>query len=357
MKGMIKMEDQVIEQSAVNPDMNSSESVSAAPESQENSSSSTEETSFDAKEFSTLDENDQLSYLKNAGILGDEPATKNVNNEVAEPNRGEAEAEQAKEHSANDPQQEEVLDVVIDGKTVKMSKNELIAGYQRQADYTRKTQELAAERRKYDALIAQAQQTEQPTSKPTNTAEAVQMGYESAVKMAAKQLNINPEDFNQFDSMHQYALQQAILTQNAQKQAVEHRNSYASSLIDQARQDPMCDSVMSNLDTAIGQMYANPQTTEAAKFLSAAKDRFFSGNASMEDIQAIEGLYNHVRSCIINQSASNKTAQAVKPAEPPATEAPGAGNAAPKVRMDKRTLRSKHGDDQFAYLKKLGVFN
>ena len=353
------MEDQVIEQSAVNPDMNSSESpetsVSAAPESQENSSNSAEETSFDAKEFSTMDENDQLSYLKNAGILGDEPATKNANNEVAEANRGEADAEQANEHSAEGSQQEELLDVVVDGKTVKMSKSELIAGYQRQADYTRKTQELAAERRKYDALIAQAQQTEQPTSKPTNTAEAVQQGYESAVKMAAKKLGIDPEDFNQFDSMHQYALQQAILTQNAQKQAVEHRNSYASSLIDQARQDPMCDSVMSNLDTAIGQMYCNPQTTEAAKFLSGAKDRFFSGQASMEDIQAMEGLYNHVRSCIINQSAATKT---TKPAaEPPATEAPGAGNAAPKVRMDKRTLRSKHGDDQFAYLKRLGVFN
>ena len=356
------MEDQVIEQSAVNPDMNSSESpetsVSAAPESQENSSSSTEETSFDAKSLGSMDENDQFEALKAAGVLGDEPATKNVeSNKVAEPNRGEAATEQASEHSVSDPQQEETLDVTIDGKTVKMSRSELIAGYQRQADYTRKTQELAAERRKYDALIAQAQaqQTEQPTSKPTNTAEAVQQGYESAVKMAAKKLGIDPEDFNQFDSVHQYALQQAILTQNAQKQAVEHRNSYASSLIDQARQDPMCDSVMSNLDTAIGQMYCNPQTTEAAKFLSGAKDRFFNGEASMEDIQAMEGLYNHVRSCIINQSAATKT---TKPAaEPPATEGPGAGNAAPKVRMDKRTLRSKHGDDQFAYLKRLGVFN
>lgn len=355
------MEDQVIEQSAVNPDMNSPESpetsVSAAPESQENGSNSAEETSFDAKSLGSMDENDQFEALKAAGVLGDESATKNANNEVAEANRGEAGAEQANEHSAEGSQQEELLDVVVDGKTVKMSKSELIAGYQRQADYTRKTQELAAERRKYDALIAQAQaqQTEQPTSKPTNTAEAVQQGYESAVKMAAKKLGIDPEDFNQFDSMHQYALQQAILTQNAQKQAVEHRNSYASSLIDQARQDPMCDSVMSNLDTAIGQMYCNPQTTEAAKFLSGAKDRFFAGQASMEDIQAMEGLYNHVRSCIINQSAATKT---TKPAaEPPATEGPGAGNAAPKVRMDKRTLRSKHGDDQFAYLKKLGVFN
>lgn len=355
------MEDQVIEQSAVNPDMNSSESpetsVSAAPESQENGSNSAEETSFDAKSLGSMDENDQFEALKAAGVLGDEPATKNANNEVAEANRGEADAEQANEHSAEGSQQEELLDVVVDGKTIKMSKSELIAGYQRQADYTRKTQELAAERRRYDALIAQAQaqQTEQPTSKPTNTAEAVQQGYESAVKMAAKKLGIDPEDFNQFDSVHQYALQQAILTQNAQKQAVEHRNSYASSLIDQARQDPMCDSVMSNLDTAIGQMYCNPQTTEAAKFLSGAKDRFFAGQASMEDIQAIEGLYNHVRSCIINQSAATKT---TKPAaEPPATEGPGAGNAAPKVRMDKRTLRSKHGDDQFAYLKRLGVFN
>lgn len=354
------MEDQVIEQSAVE-NMNSPESpevsASAAPESQETSSSA-EETSFDAKNLGSLDENDQFEALKAAGILGEDPATKKANNEVAEPDRGEAEAEQAKEHSVSDPQQDEVLDVVIDGKTVKMSKQELVNGYTRQADYTRKTQELAEERRRYDALIAQAQaqqaKTEQPTSKPTNTAEAVQQGYESAVKMAAKQLGIAPEDFNQFDSMHQYALQQAILTQNAQKQAVEHRNSYATSLIDQARQDPLCDSVMSNLDVAIGQMYCNPSMTEAAKFLSGAKDRFFNGEASMEDIQGIEGLYNHVRSCIVNQSA--KPAPTVKK-EPPVTENPGAGNAAPKSRMDKRKLRSLHGDDQFAYLKKMGVFN
>lgn len=349
------MEDQVIEQSAVENTTDSPESVTA-PESQETSSTSVTETSFDAKNLGSLDENDQFEALKAAGILGEDPATKNVNNEVAEPDRGEAEAEQAKEHSANDPQQDEVLDVVIDGKTVKMSKQELVNGYTRQADYTRKTQELAEERRRYDALIAQAQaqqtQTEQP--KPVSKAEKVQQGYEAAVKMAADSLGIPVEDFNHFDGTHQYALQQAILTQQAQKQALEHRNSYATGLIDQARQDPLCDSVMSNLDVAIGQMYANAQTTEAAKFLSGAKDRFFAGQASMEDIQAIEGLYNHVRSCIVNQSA--KPAPTVKK-EPPVTENPGTGNAAPKPRMDKRKLRSLHGDDQFAYLKKMGVFN
>jgi hypothetical protein len=111
---------------------------------------------------------------------------------------------------------------------------------------------------------------------------------------------------------------------------------------------------MSNLDVAIGQMYANPSMTEAAKYLSGAKDRFFAGQASLEDIQALEGLYNHVRSCIINQSAKPAPAPTK---EPPATEAPGTGNSAPKPRMDKRKLRSLHGDDQFAYLKKLGVFN
>ena len=49
--------------------------------------------------------------------------------------------------------------VTIDGEQMDVSQSELINGYQRQADYTRKTQELATERERLaqgEAIVARA---------------------------------------------------------------------------------------------------------------------------------------------------------------------------------------------------------
>lgn len=60
----------------------------------------------------------------------------------------------------------ELFEVVIDGQTQKVNREELVAGYQRQADYTRKTQELAAQRQQAEQYLQQnhqylTQQTQQ----------------------------------------------------------------------------------------------------------------------------------------------------------------------------------------------------
>ena len=49
----------------------------------------------------------------------------------------------------------DVYAVKVDGKDVEVSLNELLAGYSRQSDYTRKTQELATERKSLEEAAEQ----------------------------------------------------------------------------------------------------------------------------------------------------------------------------------------------------------
>jgi len=53
--------------------------------------------------------------------------------------------------------------VKVDGQTTEVSEDELVNGYQRQADYTRKTQELAAERTQSTAILEALQNDPQGT--------------------------------------------------------------------------------------------------------------------------------------------------------------------------------------------------
>lgn len=62
--------------------------------------------------------------------------------------------ETAESEDTDEPEQTRKFTVKIDGKTVEVDETELVQGYQRQADYTRKTQELAAQRQ---AAQAEAQ--------------------------------------------------------------------------------------------------------------------------------------------------------------------------------------------------------
>lgn len=58
----------------------------------------------------------------------------------------EDDAEPADDEDTDEPTQTRKFTVKIDGKSVEVDESELVQGYQRKADYTRKTQELAAQR-------------------------------------------------------------------------------------------------------------------------------------------------------------------------------------------------------------------
>jgi hypothetical protein len=73
----------------------------------------------------------------------------------------DAEAEEADDEEAEDedPRLEETYQVKVDGEMVEVSLKEALAGYQRQADYTRKAQALASEREELVAAQSEFSET------------------------------------------------------------------------------------------------------------------------------------------------------------------------------------------------------
>ncbi len=77
-----------------------------------------------------------------------EESTEETQDEPLEEEEGELEEESEEEPESEEEEEEveEVYAVKVDGQEMEVSLDELIKGYSRQSDYTRKTQELASER-------------------------------------------------------------------------------------------------------------------------------------------------------------------------------------------------------------------
>lgn len=101
------------------------------------------------------------------GLLSAEDGTQEPEKKEAEESteaepESEAEgepAEESEESEEAEPEEESEAEpsytVKIDGKDAKVPLKELLSGYQRQSDYTRKTQQLAEERRELDSIKAE----------------------------------------------------------------------------------------------------------------------------------------------------------------------------------------------------------
>lgn len=97
----------------------------------------------------------------------DEPAEESVEEETVEvepteeeENQEETEVEEDSDEEQTEETEEEtdeseIFVVIVDGEEVEIKEDELLSGYQRQKDYTRKTQELATERSKVNSYVEQ----------------------------------------------------------------------------------------------------------------------------------------------------------------------------------------------------------
>jgi len=106
-------------------------------------------------------------------VSEDEPeaSESRVVDEAQEETEDEAEEEEDSEESPEEEESEDesetetVYTVRVDGKDVEVTEDELLKGYSRQADYTKKTQELAEYRKEMDNALAyyqnEIQQTQQ----------------------------------------------------------------------------------------------------------------------------------------------------------------------------------------------------
>ena len=118
----------------------------------------------------------------------DEPLEEDVLEEEAEE---ESEEESEEEEFDEDEQEEveEVYSVKVDGEEIEVNLDELIKGYSRQSDYTRKTQELASERNQMAEL-------QQQWANEISQAQAERQQYISALGQVIQ---------NQMAGLEQYA--------------------------------------------------------------------------------------------------------------------------------------------------------
>lgn len=80
--------------------------------------------------------------------------------DAADDSEEESSDDEAEEKADDDKPEETVITLEIEGQEVKFTKEELKSGVLRQADYTRKTQALAEERKQFQSVVEQATEQE-----------------------------------------------------------------------------------------------------------------------------------------------------------------------------------------------------
>jgi hypothetical protein len=87
----------------------------------------------------------------------EEPTEDNIPVEDVEEVEVAEEATDDAEQDINESSEEPAYTVKVDGSEMEVTLDELLRGYQREADYTRKTSELSLEKSKYNDLMQQSQ--------------------------------------------------------------------------------------------------------------------------------------------------------------------------------------------------------
>ena len=204
-----------------------------------------EEESGDKPEF-VLDENGELQWNTDEfDHLGKEDS------EEEQPNYEEAEEE-------NQEPEEQEYKVKVDGQEIEVTQEELLRGYMRQSDYTRKTQQLASDRQRYEQLYEQNymqqqhQQEYQPEPQQTYT-ESEKGLNDIAKKMAAQSLGLESEDdLSELDFDHITAVVEAKQDLLNQRNYMMARQHNIDNLEAQLRsEEPKYDEIMANINDAM----------------------------------------------------------------------------------------------------------
>jgi len=161
------------------------------------------------------------------------------NTEEEAPEEGQAEEEVEEEVSAESEESEEELEIVaeedlkytikVDGEELEVGIDELKSGYQRQADYTRKSQALAEQRKETENIQSERMQLEQER----------QM-YANGLQMLQEQQTAKLQDFDKVDweTMKEEDPYQYMLKKDEYRDAQERVNNAAQqqALIQQEQQ-------------------------------------------------------------------------------------------------------------------------
>lgn len=293
------------------------------------------------------------------------------------------EPEPAQEPPQPTPQpQPDMQTVRVDGQDVQVSMDEMRNGYMRQADYTRKTQELAQQRQQLEqqrqmlmqqmannpqSPMNQPQQPQMTPEQQQQKAVADQRAYLDKVDAYCKDRvkQLFGEDFDEYNSKHMAAyvnevgnvkaatLQRVneMKQQEAEKVAVNKR---LEAVANKYRQDP-------NFD-AINQLALSSLQDLPYKMYVEVQDALKTGNAQVLDnyMQAVSNIYYNRGNQ--PQQAPQPTPQPAQPqVRPPYVEPTNNRGTMPQAQrtMDYAALGRMTNDQQAAYVsrfaKELGV--
>ena len=163
---------------------------------------------------------------------------------------------QSEEEETQPEQQEEPkYTVKINGEDVEVTQEELLRGYMRQSDYTRKTQALADERQRYEQYMRQPINPH-PATNPTTTQEQAENLNAIAKRIAASNLGLeSPDDLSELDFDHITAVveaKQALLNQRNQMMS---RERSINNLEAQLRsEEPEYDRIMQGLQERVAEL-------------------------------------------------------------------------------------------------------
>lgn len=153
-----------------------------------------------------------------------------------EPNTPESDDSKSVQSAPTEP---ETYVVKVNGEEQEVSLDELLHGYMRNQDYTRKTQQLADERRQMQMYTpqpqvqpqAQTQQPQEPTpSEPQFTQKTY---YEKLAEYAKAEVeNTFGEEFDEYNTMHQAAFADSIATVKAQVWQQQQEEAQRQAVVD-----------------------------------------------------------------------------------------------------------------------------
>lgn len=204
----------------------------------------------DEPEFS-LDKDGNLQWK----LDDDEPKEGSTEQVPTEPAKEEQPTQT--ESKPNEPEEDEVYKVKVDGNEVEVTREELLKGYMRQSDYTRKTQSLAEERKRLENPVQPPQYTQpQNQQQPPVQRQSGPNLNEMAKSIAARNLGLaSVDDLSELDFDHVSAVMDARNELRNQAYSMQRRQNAINNLETQLRaDDPSYDTIMSTAKEKMEQL-------------------------------------------------------------------------------------------------------
>jgi hypothetical protein len=199
---------------------------------------------------------------------------------------------------------DKVIKLQVDGEEVVVPIKEALAGYQRQADYTRKTQELSEQRKQvqFAASLAESLQND-----PAGTLQALQKHYGVNAPSPDQQVE---EEWLDPAEKHLRSLEQRIAAFEQQK-AMDELTRTIDSLQSKYGDD-------FNADEVVAKALATGSTDLESVFKQITFDKVYSkASEAQKKLMDEQSRVEAKRSAaVVSGGSANKTSVAPKPAKP-----------------------------------------